>query len=44
MDTMITSRNYGYKLVDSKEVDVKIVATSKGMDYVKNGVRVGILS
>lgn len=34
--TMITSRNYGYKLGDSKDVDIKIVAASKGMEYAKS--------
>jgi isopenicillin N synthase-like dioxygenase len=33
--TMITSRNYGYKLGDSKDVDVKVVAASKGLEYAK---------
>ena len=40
--TMITSRNYGYALGDSKEVDAGVVAASKGMDYVKSGGRVGV--
>ncbi|KAF2812434.1 Clavaminate synthase-like protein [Mytilinidion resinicola] len=32
--TMITSRDYGYALPDSKDMDVKIVAASKGEDYM----------